>query len=187
MATTRQQDLSKGHSAIRTVWWCCLTISSFVIPFSSCLQSFSPPGSFPVTQLFASGGQSTGASASASVLPMNIQGWFPLGLTGLISLQSKGFKKIFLEVFTRRNSFKIFHDKVYLSIFYCSYEFFLYMFWGYVVSKWKSLSHVWLFATPWSPRRYVICIQMKTFLFTLKTFLCIIIYFTSLTLNYFWS
>ena len=59
-------------------------------PFSFCLQSFPASGSFPVSQLFASGGQGTGASASAAVLPMNIHGWFSLGLTGLISLQSKG-------------------------------------------------------------------------------------------------
>ena len=61
-------------------------VSSFVIPFSSCLPSFLASGSFPKSQFFASGGQSTGVSASASVLPMNIQGWFPLGLIGLISL-----------------------------------------------------------------------------------------------------
>ena len=59
-------------------WWCHPTISSSVIPFSSCLQSFPASGSFPMSQLFASGGQSIGPSASASVLPMNIQGWFPL-------------------------------------------------------------------------------------------------------------
>jgi len=70
-------------------WWCHPTISSSVVPFSSCLQSFPASGSFPVSQFFASGGQSIGASTSASVLPMNIQDWFPLGLTGLISLQSK--------------------------------------------------------------------------------------------------
>ena len=76
-------------------WWCHPTISSSVIPFSSCLQSFSESGSFPVSQLFALGGQSIGASASASVLPMNIQYWFPLGLTGLISLQCKGLSSVF--------------------------------------------------------------------------------------------
>ena len=70
--------------------WCHPTISSSVVPFSSCPQSFPASGSFPLSQLFASGGQSIGASASASVLPMNIQGWFPFGLTGLISLLSKG-------------------------------------------------------------------------------------------------
>ena len=75
--------------------WCHPTISSSVIPFSSCLQSFPASGSFPVSQFFASGGQSTGASASTSVLPMNIQDWFPLGFTGLISLQSKRLSRIF--------------------------------------------------------------------------------------------
>ena len=65
--------------------WCHPTISSSVIPFSSCPQSFPASGSFPVSQFFASGGQSIGVSASASVLPMNIQDWFPLGLTGWIS------------------------------------------------------------------------------------------------------
>ena len=69
--------------------WCHWTISSSVVPFSSCLQSFPASGSFAVNQLFASGYQSTEASTSASVLLMNIQDWFPLGLTGLISLQSK--------------------------------------------------------------------------------------------------
>ena len=70
--------------------WCCPTISSSVIHFSSCPQSFRASGSFPISLLFTSGGQRIGASASASVLPMNIQGWFPLGFTGLISLLSKG-------------------------------------------------------------------------------------------------
>ena len=69
--------------------WCHPTISFSDIPFSSCLKSFPASGSFPINWLFASGGQSTGASTSASVLPMNIQGWFPLGLTGLISLLYK--------------------------------------------------------------------------------------------------
>ena len=68
--------------------WCHPTISFLVIPFSFCLQSFSASGSFPVSQLFASGDQSIEASGSASVLPMNIQGWFPLGWTDLISLLS---------------------------------------------------------------------------------------------------
>ena len=75
--------------------WCYLTISSSVIPFFSCPQSFPASGCFPMRQLFTSGGQSIGVSASASVLPMNIQGWFPLGLTGLISLLSKGFSGVF--------------------------------------------------------------------------------------------
>ena len=66
--------------------WCYPTISSSVVPFSSCLQSFPATGSFPMSQLFVSGGQSIGTSASASVLPTNIQDWFPLGCTGLIPL-----------------------------------------------------------------------------------------------------
>ena len=76
-------------------WWCHQTISSSVVPFSSCPQSFPASGSFPVSQLFALGGQSIGVSALVSVLPMNIQGWFPLGWTGLISLQSKGLSSVF--------------------------------------------------------------------------------------------
>ena len=74
-------------------WWCHLTISSSVIPFSSCLQSFPTSGSFPMNQFFESGGQSIGVSAS--ILPMNIQDWFPLGWTGWISLQSKGLSRVF--------------------------------------------------------------------------------------------
>ena len=75
--------------------WCYLTILSSVAPFSFSVQSFPASGSFPMRRLFASGGQSFGASASASVLPMHIQGWFLLGLTGLISLQSKGLSRVF--------------------------------------------------------------------------------------------
>ena len=71
-------------------WWWHPTISSSIVPFSSCLQSFPGSGSFPMSQFFSSGGQSMGISASVSVLPMNIQDWFPLGWTGCISLQSKG-------------------------------------------------------------------------------------------------
>ena len=71
-----------------------LLISSSVIPIFPCLQSFPASGSFTISQFFASGDQSTGASASASVLPMNMQDWFPLGLTGWISLQSKGLSRV---------------------------------------------------------------------------------------------
>ena len=85
--------------------WCHPTISSSDIPFSSCLQSFPASGSFPVSQFFASDGQSIGASASASVLPMNIQGWFPLGLTGLVSLQSKGLSKVFSNTTVQNHQF----------------------------------------------------------------------------------
>ena len=74
--------------------WCHPTISSSVVPFSSCLQSFPASGSFQMSQLFVSGGQSTGVSASGSVLPMNIQDWFPLWWTGWISLLSKTLKSL---------------------------------------------------------------------------------------------
>ena len=76
-------------------WWCHPTISSSVIPFSSCPQSLPASGSFQMSQIFASGGRSIRVSASTSVLPMNIQDWFPLGLTSLISLQSKGLSRVF--------------------------------------------------------------------------------------------
>ena len=75
--------------------WCHPAISSSIVPFSSCPQSFPASGSFQTTQLFASGGQNIGVSASASVLRMNIQDWFPLGWTGWISLLSKGFSRVF--------------------------------------------------------------------------------------------
>ena len=74
---------------------CHPTISTYVIPFSSCLQSFPASGSFPVGSLFTSGGQSVGISASVSVLPVDTQDWFPLGWTSLISLQSKGLSRVF--------------------------------------------------------------------------------------------
>ena len=86
-------------------WWCHPIISSSVIPFSSCLQSFSASGSFPVSQFFALGGQSIGASASASVLPMDIQDWFPLGLTGLISWLSKGLSRVFCNTTVQKHQF----------------------------------------------------------------------------------
>ena len=76
-------------------WWCHPTISSSVVPFSSHLQSFPASDSFPMSQFLTSGGQIIGFSPSASVLPMNIKDWFPLGLTGWISLQSKGLSNIF--------------------------------------------------------------------------------------------
>ena len=85
--------------------WCHPTISSSVIPFSSHLQYFPALGSCPMSQFLTSGGQSIGVSASASVLPMNIQGWFPLGLTGWISLQSKGLSRIFSNIIFERCQF----------------------------------------------------------------------------------
>ena len=93
-------------------WWCHPTchpwedaISSSVIPFSSCPQSFPASGSFPMSQFFTSGGQSIGISASASVLPMNIQNWSPLGWTGWIPLQSKGLSRVFSNTTVQRHQF----------------------------------------------------------------------------------
>ena len=85
--------------------WCHPAISSSVVPFSSCLQSFPASGSFPVSQFFTSGGQSIGVSASASVLPVNSQGWFPSGLTGWISLQSRGVTGVFFNTTVQKNHF----------------------------------------------------------------------------------
>ena len=85
--------------------WCNSTISPSDIPFSSSLQSFQTSRSFPVSQFFTSGGQRTGASASLSVLPMNIQGWFPLGLTGWISLQSKELSRVFSNTTVLKHQF----------------------------------------------------------------------------------
>ena len=102
-------------------WWCHLAISSSVVP-SSCLQSFPASGSFPMSQLFASSDQSIGASASASVLPVNIQGWFPLGLTGLIFLHLKSLLQ---------------HHNWKVSVLWCS-AFFL-----------STHIHTWLLEKPW--------------------------------------
>ena len=85
--------------------WYHPIISSSVVPFSSCLQSFPASGSFQISQFFASGGQRIGVSASASVLPMNIQEWFPLGLTGWISLQSKGLSRVFSNTTAQKHQF----------------------------------------------------------------------------------
>ena len=85
--------------------WSHPTISSSVIPSSSCLQSFSASGSFPMSQFFTSGGQNIGASASASVLPMNIQDWSPLEWTGSISLQSKGLSRVFSNTTVQKHQF----------------------------------------------------------------------------------
>ena len=85
--------------------WCHPTILSSVVPFSSCLKSFPASGSFLMNRLFPSGGQSIGASASASVLPMNIQDWFPLGLTCWISLQSKGLSWILSNTTDQKHQF----------------------------------------------------------------------------------
>ena len=86
-------------------WWCHPTISSSVIPFSSCLQSFPAPGSFQMSQFFTSGGQSTRVSASTSVFPVNTQDWSPLGWTVWISLQSKGLSRFFSNTTVQKHQF----------------------------------------------------------------------------------
>ena len=85
--------------------WCHPTISSSVVPFSSCSQSFPASWSFPMSQIFASGDQSIGVSASTSVLPMNTQVWSPLGWNGWISLQSKGLSRVFSNITVQKHQF----------------------------------------------------------------------------------
>ena len=85
--------------------WCHPTISSSVIPFFSCLQSFLASGSFEMSQFFTSDDQSTGVSASSSVLPMNTQDWSPLGWTGWVSLQSKGLSKVLSSTTVQKHQF----------------------------------------------------------------------------------
>ena len=88
-----------------SIKWCHPIISPSVIPFSSCFQSFPGSRSFPMSQLFISGGENIGASALASVLPMHIQDWFPLGLTDLISLQSKRLSTVFFNTTVQKHQF----------------------------------------------------------------------------------
>ena len=107
-ATLLYPPLSPGvcSNSCPLSWWCYLTISSSVTSFSSsCPQTFPASESFPVSQLFASGGQSIGASASASALLMNIQDWFPLGWTGWISLESMGLSRVSSSTTIRKHQF----------------------------------------------------------------------------------
>ena len=104
LSSTSFQSLLKFLS-IESVMLCNHFLSSNAVPFSFCLRSFAASGSFWMSQLFAVGGQSFGVSASASVLPMNIQGWFPWGLTGWISLQSKGLSRIFSNATAQKHQF----------------------------------------------------------------------------------
>ena len=102
-------------------WWCHPTISSSVIPFSSCPQSFPASGSLSVSQFCTSGDQSIGASASASLLPMNIQYWFLLGWTGLISLLSKGLSRVFSNITVQKHQFfgtQLYYGPVFTFVLY---------------------------------------------------------------------
>ena len=102
-------------------WWCHLTIFPSVVPFSSYLQSFPASGSFPVSQFFASGDQSIRISASASVPPMNIQDWFPLGLAGLISLNSKGLSGVFSSSTIQKHQFLCTQPSLGSSSYICTW------------------------------------------------------------------
>ena len=102
LSITNSRTLLKSCPLCR---WCHPIILSSVIPFSSCPQPLPASGSFPVSQFFTSGGQNIRASASASVLPMNIQDWFPLGWTGWISLQSKGLSRVFSNTTVQKYQF----------------------------------------------------------------------------------
>ena len=108
----RQASLSVTNSSslfkpMSIQWWCHSTISCSAVPFSSCLLSFPKSGSFQMSPFFTSGSQSIGISASASVLPVNIQDWFPLELTGWISLQSKGLSRVFSNTTVQKHQFLI--------------------------------------------------------------------------------
>ena len=117
-------------------WWCHPTISSSVIPLF-CLQSFPASGSFPMSQLFASSSQSIGASALTSVLPMNIQGWFPLELTCLISLKSKGLSWVFSNTTVQKH--RLFGSQPSL----CTFEFEKYWLWLRVLGPFWLLFLLW--------------------------------------------
>ena len=94
-----------GPNSCLSSWWCHPTTSSSSIPFTPCLQSFPASELLPISQFFASGGQSIGVLASTSVLPVNIQDWFPLGLTDLISLLSKGLSRVFSNTTVQKHQF----------------------------------------------------------------------------------
>ena len=116
--------------------WCHPTTSSSGVPFSSCLQSFPASGSFPMSQFFTWGGQSIGVSASASILPMNIQDWFPLGWTGWISLLSRGLSRVFSCTTVQKHQF--FSAQLSLWSLWCG---------------WCHLYHLFIFHTCLSPNQ----------------------------------
>ena len=101
-------------------WWCYLTVSSSTAPFS-CLRFFPASGSFPVSQLFTSGGQSIGTSASATVLLMNIQDWFSLGFTGLTALQFKGLSRVFSSAIIQKHQFFCAQPSLWTNSYICTW------------------------------------------------------------------
>ena len=126
--------------------WCHPTISSSVVPFSSCPRSFPASGSFQMSQVFSSGGQSIRVSASASVLKISIQDWFPLGWTDWISLQSKGLSRVFSNTTVQKYYWAPNHSTPFILCAFLKEQ---------TISvqtevKWKSLSCVQLFPIPWT-------------------------------------
>jgi len=140
-------------------WWCHPTISSSVVPFSSCIQSFPASGSFPMNPFFASGGQSIGTSALASILPKNIQNWFPLRLTGLISLQSRGLSRVFSSTTVQKHQFlmvQLSHSYMTLTrqIFVGKVISLLFFFLVVWLHEWKHMPkpnklYIWIYAVTW--------------------------------------
>ena len=130
-------------------WWCHPTISTSVATFSSCLQSFTASGSFPVSWLFTSSGQSIGATASVLVLLMSIQGWFPYGLTGLISLQSKGLSSLL-----RHHSLKA-------SILWSSAFFMVQLSHLYVTTGKTTALTIWTFVGKVMPLFSICCLDLS--------------------------
>ena len=130
-------------------WWCHSTISSSVVPFSSCLQSFPASGSFPMNQFFTSGGQSIGDSASASVLPMNIQNWFPLGWTGWISLQSKGLSRVFSNTTVQRHQFFLWCSTFFIVQLSDFFKKCYLMIHADIFKGWNDLMSMFFFSKMW--------------------------------------
>ena len=153
--------------------WCHPTISSAVVPFSSCLQSFPTSRSFQMSQLFASGGQGIGVSASTSVLPMNTQDWSPLGWTGWISLQSKGLSRAYSNITVQNiNSLAIdCYFTYFFPAFFCITEQLLESnkFLAYstlkTFSNFSSTLFLWFFITIFPPDVQILSIlKLKTWL-----------------------
>ena len=151
--------------------WCYPTISSSVVPFSCCLQYFPASGSFPVGQLLASGGQSTEASASASVLPMNIQGWFPSGLTVLTSLLSKGLLRVFSSTTMWKHQFFGAQPSLWSNSHICIWLLEKPQLWLYgpLSAKWcllfNTLSRFVIAFLPRSKCLLILCLQLPSLWF----------------------
>ena len=134
-------------------WWCHPTISSSVVPFSSCLQSFPELRSFPMSQFFASDGQSIGVSASTSVLLMNIQDWFPLGWSGWISWQSKGLSRVFSSTTVQKHQFFSAQPSLWSNSHIRIPEFLSKYQWDLPRTRTNNLKFVWKYKRPWVGKR----------------------------------